>query len=204
MSVIPTIAPFLLPRLLPKLRAERPQLKLYLREETSQAACDSLHHGQVDCVLLALPYACGDIEHKTLFSDRLCVAFPATMAKDLPATIAPDAIPAGDLLLLEDGHCLKDHALAACNRPELRSGAVMMGTSLHTLVQMVENGLGITMLPHMAIDAGILANTSIVTRPIESDNDARDIALVWRRNSPRRDEFEMLGEILKEQFEAAG
>ncbi|TXC74099.1 hydrogen peroxide-inducible genes activator [Sphingorhabdus soli] len=203
MSVIPTIAPFLLPRLLPKLRAERPQLKLYLREETSQAACDSLHHGQVDCVLLALPYACGDIEHQTLFSDRLCVAFPAEAAGDLPDAIAPDSIAASDLLLLEDGHCLKDHALAACNRPELRSGAVMMGTSLHTLVQMVENGLGITMLPQMAIDSGILANTSIVTRPIESDNDARDIALVWRRNSPRRDEFEMLGEILKTRFEAA-
>lgn len=202
MSVIPTIAPFLLPRLLPQLRAERPQLKLYLREETSQAACDSLHHGQVDCVLLALPYACGDIEHRTLFSDRLCVAFPAALAQDLPDSIAPDSIEASDLLLLEDGHCLKDHALAACNRPDLRSGAVMMGTSLHTLVQMVENGLGITMLPQMAIDAGILANTSIVTRPIESANDARDIALVWRRNSPRRDEFEMLGDILRAQFEA--
>jgi len=77
-----------------------------------------------------------------------------------------------------------------------------MGTSLHTLVQMVENGLGITMLPKMAIDAGILDHSGIVTRPIRSDNDAREIALVWRRNSPRREEFEMLGEILKRQFEA--
>lgn len=202
MSVIPTIAPFLLPRLLPRLRQERPDLKLYLREETSQAACDSLHHGQVDCVLLALPYGCGDIEHMSLFEDRLYVAFPADQSDDLPDAIPPDAIAAADLLLLEDGHCLKDHALAACNRPELRSGAVMMGTSLHTLVQMVENGLGITMLPQMAIDAGILNGTGIVTRPIRSDNDARDIALVWRRNSPRRDEFELLGGILKTQFEA--
>ncbi|NCP10911.1 MAG: hydrogen peroxide-inducible genes activator [Sphingomonadales bacterium] len=202
MSVIPTIAPFLLPRLLPRLREERPELKLYLREETSQAACDALHHGHVDCVLLALPYGCGDIEQMTLFADRLFVAFPADRSADLPEAVSPDAIEAADLLLLEDGHCLKDHALAACNRPELRSGAVMMGTSLHTLVQMVENGLGITMLPKMAIDAGILDHSGIVTRPIRSDNDAREIALVWRRNSPRREEFEMLGEILKRQFEA--
>ncbi len=200
MSVIPTIAPFLLPRLLPRLRADRPDLKLFLREETSHAACDSLHHGQVDCVLLALPYACGDVDHIDLFEDRLLVAIPGDSADAMPGPITPSSIDPAQFLLLEDGHCLKDHALAACNRPDMRSGARMMGTSLHTLVQMVDNGLGVTMLPEMAVDAGLLLSTNVVTRAIESDFDKRTIALVWRKNSPREKEFGMLAEILRKHW----
>lgn len=198
MGVIPTIAPFLLPRALPGIRRQWPDLKLYLREEPSQAACDSLHRGQLDCVLLALPFACGEIDHAELFDDALVVAFPPGAA-DVPArAVTPQAIDADQLLLLEDGHCLKDHALAACNRPELRAGATMLGTSLHTLVQMVDNGLGVTLVPQMAVEAGILAGTGIVTRPLEAEHAARRIALVWRRNSPREKEFRMLADALKE------
>lgn len=199
MSVIPTIAPFLLPRLLPKLREDRPDLKLYLKEEPSQAACDSLHHGQVDCVLLAQPFPCGDVESETLFSDEILIAFPKNDPRDPPAIIDPAIIDENQLLLLEDGHCLKDHALAACNRPELRASARMMGTSLHTLVQMVDNSLGLTLLPKMAIDSGILDRTDIVVRPIKSDHAYRDIALIWRKNSPRREEFKLLAQIMKQQ-----
>lgn len=198
MSVIPTIAPFLLPKLLPRLRKERPELKLYLKEETSQAACDSLHHGQVDCVLLAQPFPCGDVESQKLFDDEIFIAFPKDDPRDPPKTIDPAMIDESRLLLLEDGHCLKDHALAACNRPELRASARMMGTSLHTLVQMVDNGLGLTLLPKMAIDSGILEHTDIIARPIRSDRAYRDIALVWRKNSPRKEEFKLLAEIMKQ------
>lgn len=197
MSVIPTIAPFLLPRVLPKLRADWPDLKLYLREETSPAACESLRRGQVDCVLLALPYHCGEIDKAELFDDRLHVAFPAGQPTDPPPRISPEQIDETRMLLLEDGHCLKDHALAACNRPELRAEAAMMGTSLHTLVQMVDNGLGLTMLPEMAIEAGILENTSVVARPLEAKHPARTIALVWRRRSPREKDFRLLAEALR-------
>jgi LysR family transcriptional regulator, hydrogen peroxide-inducible genes activator len=203
MSVIPTIAPFLLPKLLPKLREDRPELKLFLREETSHAACDSLHHGAVDCVLLALPYACGDVDSADLFEDRLLLAIPGQGAEAVPERVEPSSIDAEQLLLLEDGHCLKDHALAACNRPDLRSGARMMGTSLHTLVQMVDNGLGVTMLPAMAVDAGLLFNTHVVTRELASDHDSRMIALVWRKNSPREKEFRMLAEILRKHWVGA-
>ncbi len=198
MSVIPTIAPFLLPKLLPKLRRDRPELKLYLREETSQASCDSLHHGQVDCIMLALPYACGDVEIEILFEDEILIAFPEDDPRDPPDRISPELIDETRLLLLEDGHCLKDHALAACNRPELRASATMMGTSLHTLVQMVDNGLGQTMLPRMAIDSGILAGTGIHARPLKSDRPFRQIALVWRKNSPRGAEFRLLADIMRE------
>ncbi len=202
MSVIPTIAPFLLPQLLPKLRADKPELKLYLREETSGQAIESLRHGQVDCVLLALPYATGDVDSEILFADRLFVAFPKDDPRDPPEHIDADMIDEARLLLLEDGHCLKDHALSACNRPELRAEATMMGTSLHTLVQMVDNGLGLTMLPEMAITGGILENTQIVARPLNTDNAQRQIALVWRKNSPRDKEFRMLAEILREAAKA--
>jgi len=198
MGVIPTIAPFLLPRILPQLRAEWPELKLYLREETTPAACDSLHRGLLDCVLLALPYACGEIEAAELFDDRLFVAFPERDAQDLAPSVAPDAIDESRLLLLEDGHCLKDHALAACNRPELRAEATMLGTSLHTLVQMVDNGLGVTLLPEMALDAGILKNTSIVARPLAAEHPTRKIALAWRKASPREKEFRLLAEALRQ------
>lgn len=197
MSVIPTIAPFLLPRILPRLRRERPALKLFLREETSGDAIESLHHGRADCVLLALPYATGEVECETIAQDRLVVAFPEDEPRDLPDAIPPAMIDEGRLLLLEDGHCLRDHALAACNRAELRASATMIGTSLHTLVQMVDNGLGVTMLPQMAIDAGILAGTRIVTRPLDSAGASREIALVWRRHSPRAEEFRLLAEELR-------
>jgi len=198
MGVIPTIAPFLLPRILPKLRSAWPDLKLYLREETTSAACDSLHRGHLDCVLLALPYHCGDIESVDLFLDRLFVAYPEGEMDGPAPGIAAEAIDESRLLLLEDGHCLKDHALAACNRPELRAEAAMLGTSLHTLVQMVDNGLGVTLLPKMALDAGILENTHVVAKPLAADHPARRIALAWRRGSPREKEFKLLADALRE------
>ena len=197
MSVIPTIAPFLLPRMLPRLRKERPNLKLFLREETSGDAVESLHHGRADCVLLALPFATGEVDCEPICEDRLLVAFPKDDPRDPPATISPAMIDEGRLLLLEDGHCLREHALAACNRPELRASATMIGTSLHTLVQMVDNGLGLTMLPQMAVDAGILNNTQIVARPLNTSNASRQIALVWRKNSPRAEEFRLLAKELR-------
>jgi LysR family hydrogen peroxide-inducible transcriptional activator len=197
MSVIPTIAPFLLPRMLPRLRRERPQLKLYLREETSGDAIESLHHGRADCVLLALPYATGEVEAEHICDDALYVAFPKDDPRDPPDAIPAAMIDPDRLLLLEDGHCLKEHALSACNRPELRGSAAMIGTSLHTLVQMVDNGLGMTMLPQMAIDAGILHETDVVARPLKAKNASREIALVWRKNSPRAEEFRLLAQELR-------
>ncbi|EZP51769.1 MULTISPECIES: hydrogen peroxide-inducible genes activator [Sphingomonas] len=198
MSVIPTIAPFMLPHILPRLRRDYPDLKLFLREEPSGAACEGLHNGRTDCVLLALPFACGDVASEPLFDDRLFVAYqPQDMPSD-PPSIPAALIDETRLLLLEDGHCLKDHALSACNRPELRAEATMLGTSLHTIVQMVDNGLGMTMLPEMALKAGILDHTNIVARPLDADNAVRRIALVWRRASPREKDFQLLAAALAE------
>jgi LysR family hydrogen peroxide-inducible transcriptional activator len=168
-----------------------------LREETSAAACDSLHHGQVDCILLAKPFACGDVESAKICDDPILIAFPKDDPRDPPAIIDPAMIDEHRLLLLEDGHCLKDHALAACNRPELRASATMMATSLHTLVQLVNNGLGLTMIPQMAIDSGIVGDLNIAIRPLKSPHASREIALLWRRNSPRREEFLLLADIIR-------
>lgn len=197
MGVIPTIAPFLLPAMLPRLRNQWPSLKLYLREETSQAACEALHRGQLDCVLLALPFGCGDVDHAMLFEDRLYVAYPHGEAPS-GQLVDVNTIDEDRLLLLEDGHCLKDHALSACNRPELRANAAMMGTSLHTLVQMVDNGLGLTFIPAMAIEAGILEGTAVDAKPLRSDHGFRRIALIWRRSSPRENEFQLMADSLRE------
>ena len=184
MGVIPTIAPFLLPTTLPVLRTRFPRLRLFLREDTSQAACEALHRGLLDCILLAMPYACGEGDSVDLFNDALLVAFPFGEA------------PGG-------GHCLKDHALAACNRPELRAGATMMGTSLHTLVQMVDNGLGLTFIPQMAVTAGLLNGTRITALPLTADHGSRRIALAWRKSSPREAEFRLLATALRDIADSA-
>src|SRR5689334_21612707 len=196
LGVIPTIAPFLLPSMLPRLRSEWPSLKLYLREETSNAACEALHRGQLDCVLLALPYNCGEVDSAALFSDPLYVAIPPGEAPH-EGSVDAAAIDENRLLLLEDGHCLKDHALSACNRPEIRAQASMMGTSLHTLVQMVDNGLGLTFVPGMAIETGILHGTNVEAKRLRSDHGFRRVALIWRRSSPRENEFQLLAVTLR-------
>jgi LysR family transcriptional regulator, hydrogen peroxide-inducible genes activator len=156
-----------------------------------------LHKGVVDCVLLALPFGCGDTEHATLFQDRFYVAFPKGEPDNPPNVILPEMIDESRLLLLVDGHCLKDHALAACNRPELRASATMLGTSLHTLIQMVDNGLGQTLIPELAVKGGLLNGTEVQARPLDAPHASRDIALVWRTNSPRQPEFELLAEAMR-------
>lgn len=198
LGVIPTIAPFLLPAMLPGLRRRWPELKLYLREEQSGPACEALARGQLDCLLLALPYSCGEVEVEPLFEDPIRLAFHPADMPEAGATVRPEDIDESRLLLLEDGHCLKDHALAACSRATFRPDQSVLGTSLHTLVQMAENRIGTTLLPQMAIDAGILTNTALETRPLESPEAKRTIALAWRPSSPRADEYRLLAQALKD------
>ena len=201
LGVIPTIAPFLLPLLLPELRDGFPELKLYLREDLTTTACEALARGQLDCLLLALPYPCGDITVKTLFRDPFYLAFhPAEFDGGVPYVL-PEAIDDTRLLVLEDGHCLRGHALEACGRPELRTDASHSGTSLHTLVQMVANRLGLTLLPEMAVVSGILNGTPVQARPVEGASASREIALAWRTSSPRTEEFTMLADALKTAWE---
>jgi LysR family hydrogen peroxide-inducible transcriptional activator len=192
LGVIPTIGPFLLPRILPGLRARWPQLKLYLREDQTDALLQQLHGGRLDALVLALPYDCGNVETAVLFEDPFSVAVRRNHPLAAAERITAEDLQAEPLLLLQDGHCLRDHALSACRlgqKPHLES---FEATSLHTLVQMVDNGLGITLLPRLALDAGILKGTGLVARPIAADRPARDIALAWRKGTRRREEFQLL------------
>jgi LysR family hydrogen peroxide-inducible transcriptional activator len=196
LGVIPTIAPFLLPRILPSLRAQFPRLKLYLREDMSGPACEALARGTLDAVLLALPWDCGKVETQALFDDPFYLVFHPGDLADPPPQVAPAAIDDSQLLLLEDGHCLKDQGLAACGRPELRADPTHRGTSLVTLVQMVAGRLGQTLLPGLALDAGLIDGTGLVARPL-SGGAARTIALAWRIGSPRGPEFRLLGDAMR-------
>ncbi|GAB4136932.1 MAG: hydrogen peroxide-inducible genes activator [Sphingomonadales bacterium] len=201
MGVIPTIAPFYLPKVLPALRAAYPKLKLYLKEDMSHVICEGLNRGQLDVLLLALPYACGDVETAHLFNDPFYAGFrPEDMpeAAAAPQTpVSPAALTQHRLLLLEEGHCLKDHALAACAHPALSPDEAILGTSLHTLVQMVDNHLGVTLLPKLAIDGGILQGTGLVVRPLAGSTPYREIGLIWRQGSPRAAEYHLLADFLR-------
>jgi LysR family transcriptional regulator, hydrogen peroxide-inducible genes activator len=195
---IPTIGPYLLPRVLPGLRESYDRLKLYLVEDLTDRLIESLHRGQLDVLVVALPYDCGDVETQILFEDPFVVALPRQHALAKEARIKAQHLGTEDLLLLKDGHCLRDHALAACRLADRRLTERFEATSLATLVQMVDNGLGITLLPMLAVDAGLLLGTNLAIRPLFADEPVRKIGLVWRRGTGRRDEFRLLAkELLK-------
>ena len=140
LGIIPTIAPFLLPPLMPALRQTFPKLQLYLKEALSAELCRALLAGELDVVLYALPYRCGGVEEEELFRDRFLAAFPPG-TDPLPARIRTEDLDGHTLLLLEEGHCLRDHALAACSLPGVDPARSILGTSLLTLVQMVDRRL---------------------------------------------------------------
>ncbi|HYI27031.1 MAG TPA: LysR substrate-binding domain-containing protein, partial [Bradyrhizobium sp.] len=190
LGAIPTISPFLLPKVLPQLRRAYSQLKLYLVEDQTARLIESLHDGQIDVALLALPYDCGAVETEVLFDDPLLAGLPMWHPLASSASVMPDQL-SEDLLLLKDGHCLRDHALSACQLVGPRTEG-FEATSLPTLVQMVDNGLGTTLLPALAVDAGVLHGTDIVVRPLQSDAARRTIGLVWRRGTGRQNEFKLL------------
>jgi LysR family transcriptional regulator, hydrogen peroxide-inducible genes activator len=199
---VPTIGPYLLPRVLPGLREAYDRLKLYLVEDLTDRLIESLHRGQLDVVLVALPYECGDVETQILFRDPFVVALPQQHALAKEAHIKSQRLRTEDLLLLKDGHCLRDHALAACRLADRRLTERFEATSLATLVQMVDNGLGITLLPTLAVDAGLLLGTNLVIRPLFAEEPARKIGLVWRRGTGRRDEFRLLAKELLERVKS--
>jgi LysR family hydrogen peroxide-inducible transcriptional activator len=203
MGVIPTIGPYLLPAVLPGLRRSYRGLQLYLIEDLTPRLLEQLHVGQLDTVLLALPYDCGNVESAPLFDDRFLLALPPDHPLAKERRIDPERLRSEEVLLLRDGHCLREHALSFCNLADRRRTEAFEGTSLPTLVQMVDNGLGITPLPELAVDAGLLRGTSLVTRPLAAEEPGREIALVWRRGTGRREEFLLLAKELAERAKKA-
>jgi LysR family transcriptional regulator, hydrogen peroxide-inducible genes activator len=200
LGTIPTIGPFLLPRILPGLREAYGNLKLYLVEDLTDRLIEALHRGHLDVVLLALPYDCGAaVETLILFEDPFVVGLPRQHPLAKESRVDPKRLWHEDLLLLKDGHCLRDHALEACHLADRRVTEGFEATSLSTLVQMVDNGLGTTLLPTLAIDAGLLNGTNLVTRRLLPNDPARKIGLIWRRGTGRRNEFRLLAKEIAER-----
>jgi LysR family hydrogen peroxide-inducible transcriptional activator len=196
LGVIPTIAPFLLPHALPRLRHLYPQLKLYLTEDQTARLLTQLDEGQLDLVLLALPYDCGDATTVPLFEDRFYLVCQKDNSLAIQPEISTTDLATVPLLLLAEGHCMTDHALSACRLAQRNPAMDLTATSLTTLVEMVASGLGVTLLPEMAVDAQLLKGGELVARRFTGDDPFRQIGLAWRSTSPRADEFKMLGATL--------
>lgn len=195
LGVIPTIAPFLLPRVLPQLRRDYPELKLYLTEDKTQRIHEKLLGGELDLLLLALPYDLRSTETLPLFRDRFFLACRAGTGRVDPTRYRFSSLDTESILLLEDGHCLRDHALAACRIRGTEKISRFAATSLLTLVEMIDADLGITYLPEMAEGSALLRNTRVKLHPI-GDRSYRTVGLAWRKGSARAEEFRLLGEFL--------
>src|SRR6266404_7223441 len=196
MGVVPTIGPFLLPNILPGLRRAYPALRLYLVEDLTARLVEELHAGRLDIVLLALPYDCGNVEVRTLFQDPFKVALPHGHPLAGGKTVDLEQLRHTGLLLLKEGYCLLEQALAACRLADRKEIEPVEATSLHTLVQMVDNGFGVTLLPQLAIDGGILSGTTLAVLPTAGEQPSREIGLVWRRGTGRQREFDLLASEL--------
>ena len=201
LGVIPTIAPFLLPAALPKLRRKYPKLELYLHEDQSQRIYDKLMDGDLDVLLLALPYDMRGVDIMPLFEDRFALAYRQGTKRVDPDNYRFSRLDADSILLLEDGHCLRDHALAACKIRNTQKVRRIGASSILTLVEMVDADLGITFLPGLARESLLLKNTRVRMKPLE-ENAYRTIGLAWRKGTDREEEFRMLGEFLAEQSAA--
>ncbi|KAA2214470.1 hydrogen peroxide-inducible genes activator [Teichococcus oryzae] len=211
LGIIPTIGPFLLPRLMPALRSAFPRLQLWLREDLTERLGEDLASGRLDLLLLALPVTLPDVETLRIAEDPFLVALPPGHRLAREEAVPPAALGGERLLLLEDGHCLRDHALSACGRPGASpaAGDNFAATSLHTLVQMVAGGLGVTLLPKLAVEGGVLAGTPVVVKPL-AEPQGRMLGLAWRTRSPRVADFRGMAETIAhavldaEAKEAAG
>jgi Transcriptional regulator len=197
LGVIPTIAPYLLPQALKRLRAAFPRLRLYLREDQSARLLDMLARGKLDAAIIALPYETMGLETLILGVDRMYLACRTDHRFAERSSIDPEDLSGERMLLLEDGHCLREHALTACRLAPGRSNEDLQGTSLATLVQMVVSGLGVTLLPEMAVSVEARRDPDVVAVPIGGNAPLRQIALVWRPGSVRGAELRMLGEALR-------
>ncbi|MEZ5757238.1 MAG: hydrogen peroxide-inducible genes activator [Emcibacteraceae bacterium] len=195
-GVIPTIGPFLLPKILPALEKEYPKLKLYLREEQTAKLLKRLSEGELDIILIALPYDTGSFTVSDLFDDTFFFACHIDHPYATRKSIAIDDLNDQPLLLLEDGHCLRDHALDACRIQSSSARVQFEATSLNTLVQMVAEGIGVTLIPEMAADTMTFPKGKIKLIPLKTPA-SRKIGLVWRASSPRAAEFKLLADVLK-------
>lgn len=195
LGVIPTLAPYVLPKILPVLQRLYPDLRVELRETQTKALLDELTRGTLDVVMLALPAPDPEIETLRLFDDQFLLAVPATDKRPETTRVRAETIEQQHLILLEEGHCLRDQALSYCATS--RGDASLGATSLATVMQMVANGYGITLLPRVAADVEVRDKRVKLLR-FADPAPGRTIGLAWRRTSPRKADFLALGHLITE------
>ena len=211
LGVIPSIAPYILPPLLPKLRDRYADLDLRIRETLTETLVDELADGQLDVLLLALPIEHPEVETLALFEDRFLLASPPGWQPDAPTATtsgrgkrkrtdlraSPELLEDGRLLLLEEGHCLRDQALAFCQLRQVDNLDTFGASSLSTIVQMVANGMGLTLLPEISVPVEA-RHGDVQVIPFEAPEPSRTVGLAWRKSSPRKTDFEAIGNLVVE------
>lgn len=203
LGAIPTIAPFVLPRALPLLRERYPRMKLLLKEDLTPRLIDGLRNRTLDAAIIALPYAAQDIDAAVIAEDEFLFVGPRGHRLLERNDLAPEHLQDEELLLLEDGHCLRDHALSVCRTPPGARAAEVSATSLQTLVQMVGGGMGVTLLPKLAADAGAAAGAPVSVRPFATPVIGRSIGVAWRSGGVRQTEARALVNVFAEAIAKA-
>jgi LysR family hydrogen peroxide-inducible transcriptional activator len=198
MGVIPTVAPYVLPVAVPRLRRAFPRLKLFLHEAQTARLVELLRAGKLDLALLALEAELGELESEPLYTDPFVVAVPQGHALGQRASVREADLAEGEVLLLADGHCLREQALDLCRRARAHEAGDFRATSLNTLVRMVAGGIGITLLPSMSVESEVHAQDRLRVLPFTGTKPGRTIGLAWRRSSPRKRDFAALAAVLRD------
>ena len=198
LGCIPTIAPFLLCDLVQEVNQRFPNLNLLLREDTTANLLQALRQGEMDVLILALPMDIGNMQSRIVGQDPFKMIVSHNQVNNIRVPIKYDDLPDESVFLLENEHCLTEHAVSACQLTEKEKINPFTATSLHTLVQMVANGLGTTFIPQMAIDRGLLDNQNLIITDPPGQQAYRKIGLVWRPSTSRYETFEKLSEVVSE------
>ncbi|MBC2887041.1 LysR family transcriptional regulator [Ochrobactrum sp. CM-21-5] len=197
LGIIPTVAPYLVPILIPLLREKHPSFHLQLRESVTARLLEELLTGEIDAIVAALPIEDDRLAYLKLFDDRFLIATSNNDRTVLSSPMTQDNVALDRLLLLEEGHCMRDQALAICSLPSQRQLVKYGATSMTTLLQMVSHGMGLTLIPEIAVRAEARSNHMRIV-PFEGEQPKREIALFWRRQSMRRKDFQALAECILE------
>src|ERR1700678_1974624 len=203
-GLIPTIGPYLLPRIMPKIRKAVPQLGLMLYEYQTEALLKRLRDGEIDLGIMALPVLQDGLETRALYQEAFTVALPTHHPLSAKQTVKVQDLKDQTLLLLEDGHCLRDQALEVCSRVDIREPEDFRATSLETLRQMVMAGLGITLMPEFAVDPPFGSQRGMTVRPFGKPPPTRTVGAVWRKTSTRSAAIEAVCDVVHDVMSAKG
>jgi len=198
LALLPTIGPYLLPRVAPAIRRALPRLELRLYEYQTAPMLERLRGGELDVGILALPVELNGLEARELYREAFVVALPERHPLAAHETLRAGDLKGETLLLLEDGHCLRDQALEVCSRVGVREPQDFRATSLETLRQMVATGAGVTLLPELAVRGAYRSARGVALRPFARPAPVRHIGAVWRKTSARRTAIDALGKLIAE------